>query len=320
MRAVIQGAVEICDLVVRYGPATAVDRLSLTCPVGSVTAVLGPNGAGKTTTIETCEGYRKRASGTVRVLGLDPASRPRALRERVGVMLQSGGVPGPASAAQVLAYASGLYSNPLPVAALTDRLGLAGIARTPFRRLSGGEQQKVKLALALIGRPELVFLDEPTAGLDPASRLATLDLLRQLRADGVTIVLTSHLLHDAEQLADHVVVVVGGAVAGAGSPAALVAAHPVAQDAGPAIRFSAPPGLDLANLLAVLPPGTQAVEQAPGSYRIQGPAGRVEPGLVADVAGRLAAAAVPYQDFAVGQLPAPSLETVFLSLTGGAAR
>ena len=315
MPVVTEAAVEIADLVVRYADTVAVNGLSMSAPAGAVTAVLGPNGAGKTSTIETCEGYRKRAAGSVRVLGHDPATRARALRERVGVMLQSGGVPGGASATQVLAYTAGLYAHPLALGPLTEQLGIDAFARTPFRRLSGGEQQKVKLALALVGRPELVFLDEPTAGLDPAARRSTLATLKQVCADGVTIVLTSHLLHDAEELAAHVVIVVNGTVAAAGSPAALVAAHLDSGDGGPAIRIQARAGLDLASLLSALPPGSQAQETPPGSYRIQGSPGRVEPELVAAVTHWFAAAGIVFDDFTVGTPAPPSLETVFLSLT-----
>jgi ABC-2 type transport system ATP-binding protein len=317
----VNAAVEIADLVVSYGSVQAVRGLSLTAPAGAVTALLGPNGAGKTSTVETCEGYRRRSAGTVRVLGLDPSEQPAALHERVGVMLQSGGVPGAASAAQILAYTAGLYAHPLPVAGLSAQLGIDAFARTAFRRLSGGEQQKVKLALALVGRPELVFLDEPTAGLDPQARLDTLDLLRSVRADGVSIVVTSHLLHEAEQLADHVVIVASGRAVAAGSPADLVAAHASAADGpGPALRFTAPPGLDLDDLLSVLPAGARADEGDGGGYRVVGPGGAVGPDLLAQLTAWCASQGVMATDLTTGSATAGGgLEAAYLALTSGPA-
>jgi ABC-2 type transport system ATP-binding protein len=162
----VDPAVAIRDLVKRYGERVAVDGLSLTVERGEILALLGPNGAGKTTTIEICEGFRRSDSGTVRVLGLDP--RDSALRPRVGVMLQDGvgGYSG-ASAQELLRLFACYAATPLEPAALLDTVGLTEVARTPVKRLSGGQQQRLSLAMALVGRPELVFLDEPTAGMDP---------------------------------------------------------------------------------------------------------------------------------------------------------
>src|SRR5580704_10231420 len=154
-------AVEIGGLVKRYGPTAAVDGLTLSAARGAVTGILGPNGAGKTTTVEICEGYRRPDQGTVRVLGLDPVRDARALRPRVGVMLQSGGLPQAVPAGEYLRVMASFYAHPLDPAALLDRLGLSGSVRVPCRRLSGGQQQRLSLAAAIIGRPELVFLDEP---------------------------------------------------------------------------------------------------------------------------------------------------------------
>ncbi len=172
-------AVEITSLVKSYGRVTAVNGLSLRAGRAAVTAILGPNGAGKTTTIEICEGYRRPDDGVVRVLGLDPARDARRLRPQVGVMLQSGGIPPAARPAEYLRVVAAFYAHPLDPAMLLDRLGLSASLRTPFRRLSGGQQQRLALAAAVIGRPELVFLDEPTAGLDPQARLATWELISQ---------------------------------------------------------------------------------------------------------------------------------------------
>ena len=186
-------AVEIHDLVKRYGRTTAVDGLSLCADAGAVTAVLGPNGAGKTTTVEICEGYRRPDAGTVSVLGLDPVAGARALRPRVGVMLQAGGIPPAVRPGEYLRVMARFHAQPLDPAQLLDRLGLAGQARTPFKRLSGGQQQRLSLAAAVIGRPELVFLDEPTAGLDPQARHATWDIIRGLRDSGASEIGRAHV-------------------------------------------------------------------------------------------------------------------------------
>ena len=175
-------AVVVEDLRMRYGDKTAVDGLSLDVARGSITAVLGPNGAGKTTTLETCEGYRKPQAGRVRVLGLDPQRDRRDLLPRIGVMLQNGGAWSGVRAVEMLRHIATLHAHPLPVDMLVERLGLDSCGRTPYRRLSGGQQQRLALAMAVVGRPELVFVDEPTAGMDPQARRTTWDLLDELRA------------------------------------------------------------------------------------------------------------------------------------------
>ncbi len=312
-------ALDIVDLGVRYGAVEAVAGLTMSAAAGAVTAVLGPNGAGKTTTIETAEGYRRRFTGQVRVLGRDPVADHAELRQRVGVMLQAGGVPGAATADQVLTYTAGLYAHPLDLGPLAERLGIDRLGRTPFRRLSGGEQQRVKLALAVVGRPELVFLDEPTAGLDPQARLATWELIRALRTDGVTVILTSHLMLEATELADHVVIVDHGRCVAAGSPAELVAAHSLVGGSGGtarSIRFSAPPGLDLAALLAALPAGAAASESPAGSYLVDGPQGG--PALLAALTGWCADHGVDIAGLSVGVPAGYELEQLLLDLTGRA--
>src|SRR5690348_17551576 len=180
----------------RYGDKVAVDGLDLTVARNTITAVLGPNGAGKTTTLETCEGYRKPQQGTVRVLGLDPVSQRRDLLPRIGVMLQSGGAWSGVHALEMLRHIASLHANPLDVDALAERVGLGDCGKTPYRRLSGGQQQRLSLAMAVVGRPEIVFVDEPTAGMDPQARHATWDLLRELREAGVTVVLTTHYMDE----------------------------------------------------------------------------------------------------------------------------
>jgi ABC-2 type transport system ATP-binding protein len=213
-----EAAVEVSGLVKRYGGRTVVDGLTLTAAAGAVTAVLGPNGAGKTTTVECCEGLRRPDAGTVRVLGEDPARAGASWRARVGVMLQDGGLPTGARAGEVLRHVASLHAAPLDPLRLAAVLGLEPVLRTTVRRLSGGQRQRLALAAAVVGRPELVFLDEPTAGLDPQARSAVWELVRSLRAAGVAVVLTTHLMDEAERLADHVVVVDAGRVVAEGSP------------------------------------------------------------------------------------------------------
>ena len=214
-------AVELSGLVMRYADKVAVDHLSLTVERHSITAVLGPNGAGKTTTLETCEGYRKAQEGTVRVLGLDPQRDRRDLLPRIGVMLQDGGAWSGVRAMEMLRHVARLHAEPLDVDVLGERVGLGDCGRTPYRRLSGGQQQRLKLAMALVGRPELVFVDEPTAGMDPAARRTTWELLEELRHDGVTVVLTTHHMDEAERLADQVHVIDRGTLIASGSPLEL---------------------------------------------------------------------------------------------------
>ena len=205
----------------RYGEKVAVDALDLTVDRHTITAVLGPNGAGKTTTLETCEGYRKPQQGTVSVLGLDPQRQRRELLPRIGVMLQDGGAWSGVRAMEMLAHIAKLHADPLDVDVLGERLGLGDCGRTPYRRLSGGQQQRLKLAMAIVGRPELVFVDEPTAGMDPAGRRTTWELLEQLRTDGVTVVLTTHHMDEAERLADQIHIIDRGRMIASGTPLEL---------------------------------------------------------------------------------------------------
>jgi ABC-2 type transport system ATP-binding protein len=220
--------VVVDDLVMRYGDKTAVDGLSFEVAPQTITAVLGPNGAGKTTTLETCEGYRRAQGGRVRVLGLDPIKDRRQLLPRIGVMLQAGGAWSGARAEEMLRHFAKLHSDPLELGLLMDRLALHECGRTPYRRLSGGQQQRLGLALALIGRPELVFVDEPTAGMDPAIRRAVWEILSELRTDGVTVVLTTHYLDEAEQLADKVHILDHGRLIASGTPLELTRGGTVA--------------------------------------------------------------------------------------------
>src|SRR5262245_25519055 len=185
-------AVEVSSLTIRYGDVVAVSSLSFTASAGEVTCVLGPNGAGKTSTIEALEGLRRPASGTLSVLGLDPGRDQRALTERIGVMLQEGGIHPGLRPPEVLRHAAALYPSALSVGSLLSRLGLSGLERRTYRQLSGGEQRRLALAVALVGRPSVAFLDEPTAGVDPQGRQVIRQVVADLRREGVTVVLTTH--------------------------------------------------------------------------------------------------------------------------------
>ncbi|HEX9034237.1 MAG TPA: ABC transporter ATP-binding protein [Streptosporangiaceae bacterium] len=298
-------AVEISGLVKNYRRVTAVDGLSMRAERGQVTAVLGPNGAGKTTTVEICEGYRRADAGTVSVLGLDPIADARQLRPRVGVMPQSGGIPTTARAADYLKVMAGFYATPIDPAMLIETLGLTESARTPFRRLSGGQQQRLSLAAAIIGRPELVFLDEPTAGLDPQARHATWDLIASLRTSGAAVILTTHYLEEAERLADHVVIVDRGRLVAEGTPADLTGT--TGQ-----LRFRAQPGIDTSGLLAALPSGAMVKESPAGQYLVD-LAEAVDPQVVATVTAWCAEQGVLAQNL---RIESRTLEDVFLELTG----
>lgn len=199
-----------------YGKVKAVSGLDLEFDQGKVLALLGPNGAGKTTTVEICEGFIRPDSGEVRVLGLDPTRETDQLRSRIGIMLQGGGAYPGIRVEEMLRLLSKYSANPLNMEWLLEVVGLQRHRKTNYRRLSGGQQQRLSLACALIGRPELVFLDEPTAGLDAQSRLAVWDLVESMRRDGVSIVLTTHLMDEAEALSDDVVIIDRGQVVAAG--------------------------------------------------------------------------------------------------------
>jgi ABC-2 type transport system ATP-binding protein len=295
-------AVEVSELVVRYGETVAVDHLSLEADAGQVLALLGPNGAGKTSTVETLEGYRQPAGGTVRVLGLDPKGDHRALSKRMGVMLQRGGVyPGMSPLEAVRLFAQ-YYDDSDQPSGLLYKVGLTAVASTPWRRLSGGEQQRLSLALALVGRPWVVFLDEPTAGVDPQGRLAIREVIHDLRESGVCVLLTTHELDEAERLADRIVIIDHGKLVGEGTPAELMTAG-----AGREIRFGAPPGLDALGLASAI--GAPVTEERPGEYLV---AAEAKPSTVAAITVWLAEHDLPLGDLRAGR---ERLEDVFLRLT-----
>jgi ABC-2 type transport system ATP-binding protein len=299
-------AVEVCDLVVRYGTTTAVDGVSLIAPRGAILALLGNNGAGKTSLLQVCEGFRRPDAGTARVLGLDPVADHDALMPRLGIMLQSGGVYPWATAGEILDLFAGFAARPLDTGMLLDRLGLRRVARTRFRRLSGGEQQRLGLAVALVGRPELVFLDEPTAGMDTEARHTTWRLIEELRADGVSVLLTTHLLDEAERLADHVVIIDSGVVAATGTPAELTAAAGIDL-----LSVRADAGLPISGLRVRLSDAT-VTEASPGEYAI---AGALDTTAVASV---LAWFATEGAQVTAVNTRRRTLEDVYLALTAKA--
>ncbi len=213
--------IEVDGLVKRYGPLTAVDGLDLRVERGETLALLGPNGAGKTTTVECLEGYRRPDGGRVRVLGLDPVADARELAPRVGVMLQEGGLYPHVRPAEMLHTFAAFHDDPEDPDALLASLGLDEVRDTHYRALSGGEKQRLALALALVGRPEVLFLDEPTAGLDPVARRTTWALLAERTRGGTTILVTTHLLDEAAAVADRVAIVDRGRLRLIGTPAEL---------------------------------------------------------------------------------------------------
>ena len=284
----------------RYGDVTAVDGVSFEAAAGQITAVLGPNGAGKTTTVEVLEGYRRPDAGRTSVLGLDPLREHAALTHRMGVMLQSGGVGSGVRVGEALRHAAALHRHALAPHDLLHRVGLAGMERRTWRQISGGEQRRLALALALIGRPQVAFLDEPSSGVDPQGRQLIRAVIDSLRDDGVTVVLTSHDLDEVERLADHVVILDHGRVLAAGSPASLTTA-PVDE-----VRFGAPSGLDVSALSTRL--GAPVETTAPGEYLVRA-AG--SPTLVAALTSWLAEQDLPLGDLRAGR---QRLEDVFLRL------
>lgn len=281
--------IDVSELVVRYGSVVAVDGISFMVAAGEVVALLGPNGAGKTTTVETLEGYKRPTSGVARVEG------------RMGVMLQRGGVYPSMNARDAVRLFAAYWPDPLPPDEVLETVGLVGeVVSVPWRRLSGGEQQRLSLALALVGRPEVAFLDEPTAGVDPHGRVVIREVVRGLRDKGVGVLLTTHELGEAERMADRVLILDHGRVVASGTPAELAG--------GGGLRFGAAPGLDVVALGGAL--GVAVVEEQPGSYRVEAPS---SPQLVAALTAWLAERDVPL----VGLRSGDSLEDVFLRLTGG---
>ncbi|NLA36420.1 MAG: ABC transporter ATP-binding protein [Actinobacteria bacterium] len=294
--------IEVDHLTIRHGDLVAVDDVSFGAEAGRITVLLGPNGAGKTSTIECLEGFVAAASGSVRILGLDPQRDRAQLSTRVGIMLQQGGIYPSVRPIEILRLYEALYPNPRAAEELLEFVGLSDRARTPWRALSGGEQQRLSLALALMGRPEVVLLDEPTAGVDIAGRQLIRDLIRSLADDGVCVLLTTHDLAEIEVLADHIVIIDNGVVVADGATADIVSGADAAQ-----FRFRADHGLDTASLGAAI--GASVRELEPGTYEVSA---TPTPPIVAALTGWLAARNVLLGDLQAGR---QGLEAVFLKLT-----
>lgn len=293
-------AVEVLGLSVRYGELQAVRDVSFTAEAGQVTAVLGPNGAGKTSTIEVCEGYRRASAGTVRVLGLDPASQQRRLGERIGVMLQDGGVYPSARVLDTVRHYCTLYGKGAVAADLVEQVGLTSRSKATWRRLSGGERQRLSLALAMAARPEVAFLDEPTSGVDINGRDTIRGIVRDLARAGCAVVLATHELDEAERLADRVIIFDQGQVIADGTLADLRRGHDE-------IRFRSDPDLDLPALAAAI--GMVASRVGADEYVIDAPP---HPKLMAQLTTWLAEQGHPITDLRAG---GQRLEDVFRRLT-----
>ena len=240
----------------------AVDGVDLQVAAGEVVALCGPNGAGKTSLLDCVTGMRRPDSGSVRVVGGDPWHAPAERRARVGVVLADLGLPAAAPARAVLAHHAAMHARPVDVADLAARLGVDGLGRTPVRRLSSGQRQRLAVACALVGGPDVLVMDEPTAALDPEGRRAVLAEVRRVAATGCAVLWSSHTLLDVERAADRVVVLHEGRVLADGAPDRVTGDE--------VVRFEAPPGSPLADLRAALPPATVLAETAPGRFELHG--------------------------------------------------
>jgi ABC-2 type transport system ATP-binding protein len=303
-----EAAIVVNKLSKSYGANRVVNQLAFTVQRGEIFALLGPNGAGKTTTIETLEGYRHPDDGFVRVLGLDPMRQASKLKPLVGVMLQEDGLYRDLSAREVLRLFASYYQQAQDVANLLERVGLTEVAKLRYRRLSGGQKRRLALAVALVGYPRLVFLDEPTTGMDPQARLATWEIIRELKRNGVTVLLTTHLMDEAERLADRVAIMDHGSLVALDTPGKLTGV----QDAS-VVRFIAPAGLDCEQL-AGLRFASKAEEIRPGSYLLETESA---PALLPELTSWLRDQNITLSELRVGH---GSLEDLFLRLTGTEVR
>jgi ABC-2 type transport system ATP-binding protein len=297
-------AVEVRDLVKSYSGRAVVDRLSFNVEVGEVFALLGPNGAGKTTTVEILEGYRRADAGVVRVLGLDPVRDSARLKPRIGLMLQQGGLFPQITVIEALRLFAAFYPDAEDPEVVLDQLQLQDAAKTRFRQLSGGQKQRLNLGLALIGKPRLVFLDEPTAAMDPQARRATWNIIRSLRQQGTTVLLTTHFMDEAEQLANRVAIVDHGRLVALDSPASL------RQTVANEVRLATEPYVPEADVAAALALPIDAVEREnDGTLLVH-----VEPSpeRIAELAAWLAARGVLMTELRAGSR---TLEQAFLTLT-----
>ncbi len=287
----------------RYGDRVALDGVDLTVRRGELLALLGPNGAGKTTLVEILEGHRRADAGEVRVLGFDPGRRERAFRARIGVVLQEEGIDSVITVREALELYGAAYPQPRPPAEVLDLIGLAGRASAPAATLSGGQRRRLDLGLGIVGRPDVLFLDEPTTGFDPAARRQSWELIARLRTDGTTILLTTHYMEEAQRLADRVVVLAAGRVIADGAPDAL------GRAAGSAIVSFSTPGGHRPDELPLPPNAT--VDGRRVRFRTDATA--------RDLAPILDWAAARGTDVEALTVTRPDLEDVYLELTEEAA-
>jgi ABC-2 type transport system ATP-binding protein len=295
-------AIEVDALVKRYGATQAVAKISLQVERGEVFALLGPNGAGKTTTVEILEGHRRRDAGEVRVLGCDPESGGRRLRERIGIVLQSSSLDGELTVRETVELYAAVYPRARPVGEVMGIVGLADRPNAPVKTLSGGQRRRLDLGLGIVGNPELIFLDEPTTGFDPSARRRAWELVDALRSLGTTILLTTHYMDEAQHLSDRVAVMVAGRIVAEGAPASL----------GPSLRSRTTVSFEL-------PPGVTA-DELPEPFRgAEVSAGRVSRDV--EDPTRVLHAMTSWALDRGQRLPSlhvaqPTLEDVYLALTG----
>jgi ABC-2 type transport system ATP-binding protein len=292
-------AIEVADLTKSYGRVEAVRGIDLKVRRGEIFALLGPNGAGKTTTVEILEGHRKRSGGTVSVLGHDPGEGGRAFKERIGIVLQETGVEPYLTVAETIELYRGYYPDPRPVDEILELVGLADKRAVRVSKLSGGQQRRLDVAIALAGNPDLLFLDEPTTGFDPSARRAAWAIVKDLARDGRTIFLTTHYMDEAQFLADRVAIIVGGAITAEGAPESL-AMHDLAVTT---IGFGLPEGRALPESFGPATTVGNVVE-----LRTSDPMRTLH-----DLTGWALREGVELQSIAVSR---PSLEDVYLDLTG----
>lgn len=302
--ATTSAAITVMHLTKSYAGRPVVRDLSFEVRSGEVFALLGPNGAGKTTTIEILEGYRTPDAGSVRVLGLDPQREGTELHRRIGLMLQQGGFYPTVNPREALHLFASFYEKPADPDSLLQLVGLEDAAKTRYRRLSGGQKQRLSLAVALVGQPELVFLDEPTAGMDPQARHATWEIVQSLKQRGVTVILTTHLIDEAERLSDRVAIVDAGQLIALGTPAELTGG-----DATSDVWLTPSAPLDV-DALAALPSARGAREQRPGQYVVQTDTAL---DLLVELSAWLRSQEIVPRELRVGH---GTLEDVFLRLTG----
>jgi len=305
-------AIELSGLTKRYGSRAVVDGVTLSVATGEILALLGPNGAGKTTTVEMIEGYRRPDAGSVRVFGLDPLADGARMKPLVGLMLQSGGLYSQLRPIEAVELFAAFYPDPMDPGPLLDRVGLGRVARSRYRALSGGERQRLSLALAIVGRPALAILDEPTAAMDAAARRATWALLRELRDAGTTILLTTHFLEEAQELADRVAILHAGRLVALGTPADLRRGATTSPGGLRQVRLDLPSPLDPghADRLAGLSSVAAVRDERDGRYVLS----TGSPGeLLVELSSWLWAARLEPLAIHVGDA---SLEEAFLRITG----